>query len=104
MVRETDAVRPPIALSAAREIVVLPAPEGAESMNIIPRREGETHPILVIYSGGRRFCKSSGAGPYSTFCTCSRIFSSLPFTSTVSRESSAFWDFAPIVFTSRLTS
>src|SRR5258708_4579339 len=38
VVSDTDASRPPIAFSAAREIVVLPAPDGAERMKIIPRR------------------------------------------------------------------
>src|SRR5438128_10199573 len=38
VVNETDACRPKFACCARREIVVFPAPEGADRINIIPRR------------------------------------------------------------------
>src|SRR5208282_5504783 len=41
VVKDTENSRPAMALSAARQIVVLPAPEGAERMKIIPRLGGK---------------------------------------------------------------
>jgi hypothetical protein len=46
VVSETDGSSPSIDSRAAREMVVLPAPDGADRINIVPRRGGRSDSII----------------------------------------------------------
>ncbi len=78
--------------------VVLPAPDGADTMNSSPRPRRETRPSV---SKGLALSLSKG---YSTFCTCSRIFSSSALAAMISSETFKPSAFEPIVLTSRFIS